>query len=106
MVKAYLRYRHTDTLGVIVSPNSDVVRPHCRTTPAPPGAPPCEFWPTSLQLYDATGKLAVASTLETVTVWNLRKRTQVILLLAGACTQRGSLAARFRDNCHDCRLSG
>jgi hypothetical protein len=30
-----------------------------------------------LQLYDTTGKLAVAATLETVTVWNLRKRTQV-----------------------------
>ena len=28
-------------------------------------------------MYDTTGKLAVAATLETVTVWNLRKRTQV-----------------------------
>lgn len=68
MVKAYLRYEHDGSFGVITS-----------------GANPC---------YDASGKLLITSALENVAVWNLKQGSLVsaccfsqCMLLAGMLRQ-------------------
>lgn len=76
MVRIYLRYKQKEVFGVIASYPSNVV-------------------------YDSTRKLAITGSLEYVSIWNVKKGTQVRRYIDTKDTRRKALVTRlclFKDD--------